>query len=214
MSCLQYWPVGSLNDVSLSLTQADICRFLVADWLPTLPFAVSRSVLGWPYYLLSVDPGTKQYLILNPLAGWTERQWKVMLSWMIGIAGTRRVLAEEQYQWIAPLSAFYPNRRQAIMISFWNPGYPPSVLQIVPDPSNGSRLRPDYITALALPNRQREFALVESKGTGSSLNRMRACPSDWANQARNAVVIVNDSPVTFPRHFVVATRCNPNGVRP
>lgn len=97
MPFVQYWPVGSSNDTVLSLTQAEISRALVADWLPTLPFASSRSVLGWPYHILEVENSTTHpYLTLKSIAGLSDRQWKGVLSWMFGIAGTRRILRKER----------------------------------------------------------------------------------------------------------------------
>lgn len=96
---------------------------------------------------------------------------------------------------------------------YWHQSYPPSVLTIEIDPQNGSRLRPDYIAARELPGGITEFALVESKGTSYSLNNLVVCPSDWAAQARNAIVRLNNSPVMIPRYLVIGTRCNPNGVR-
>lgn len=213
MSYVHYWPVGSTNDIHLSLTLAQICRALLADWLPTLPFSASRGVLSWPYYLIVADTGVPRYLYLESIAGWSDRQWKMVLSWMLGVAGTRRVLDEEQYVWIAPSSAFYPNRRQYVAAPSWHTSYPPSVLQILPDPNNSSRLRPDYIAARLSASGSVEFALVESKGISSALNSIQVCPTSWADQVKNAIVRVNTTPVTIPRHLIVATRCNPNAVR-
>lgn len=213
MPCVRYWPVGTTNDTTLPLTTDQICQVLLADWLPTLPFAASRSVLGWPNYLITADPGrSPSYLYLESVAGWSDRQWKGVLSWMLGIAGTRRVLDNEGYVWIAPTSAFYPERKQDVATPSWNTSYPPSVLEISSDPNNGSRIRPDYIAA-RLSASGIDFALVESKGTKNALNNLSVCPADWARQARNAIVKINGSVVTVPRNLVVATRCNPNAKR-
>jgi hypothetical protein len=83
----------------------------------------------------------------------------------------------EGYIWIAPLSAFYPERGQCVMTSFWHTSYPPSVLQIMPAPNNSSRFRPDYIAARLSVSGSVEFALVESKGTSIALNNMHTCPT-------------------------------------
>jgi hypothetical protein len=74
-------------------------------------------------------------------------------------------------------------------------------------------LRPDYIAIRRLSNGLEEFAIVESKGISNSLSGMHICPTNWANQVRNAIVKVNGSPVVIPRYVVVATRCNPNALR-
>jgi hypothetical protein len=214
MPLVQYWAIGNHNEASLPWTQAEICAAIVADWLPALPFSASRSVLGWPHYLISVQGGlVHRYLVLQSFAGYCERQWKGVLSWMLEIAGTRRLLSEEGYIWIAPASAFYPERRQPVSIPGWHPNYPPSVLKIEADPNKGARLRPDYIAVRQLSNGQEKFAIVESKGTSNSLRSMHLCPTNWADQVRNAVVKVNGSPVVIPRHIVVATRCNPNAIQ-
>mgnify|MGYP000225449773 CR=1 FL=1 len=153
------------------------------------------------------------YFVIERLAGLSDRQWKSVLSWMLGVAGTRRVLAEEQYQWIAPCSAFYPERNLPVATPVWPVSYPPSVLEITSDSNNSSRLRPDYIAARMQPIGNIEFALVESKGTSSCLSKMQRCRSAWTKQARNGIVRLNGSVERISRHLVVATRCNPNGVR-
>jgi len=90
MPYVQYWAIGNHNEASLSWTQAEISSALVADWLPALPFSASRSVLGWPHHLIRVQGGlVHPYLALESFAGYCERQWKGVLSWMLGIAGTR-----------------------------------------------------------------------------------------------------------------------------
>jgi hypothetical protein len=45
----------------------------------------------------------------------TGAEWA--LSWMLGVAGARHILASEGYRWIAPLSAFYPDAVQAVDLS-------------------------------------------------------------------------------------------------
>jgi len=214
MPFVHYWPVGFTKDIPLSMTPAQICQALLADWLPSLPFSASRSVMGWPFYLIKRRSRAKiPYLYLDPISGWSDRQWKGVLSWMLGVAGTRRVLAEEKYIWIAPLSAFYSDRKREVTTLSWHPDYPPSALEISSNPGVKSNLRPDYIAARYGSDGAIEFAIVESKGTSKAMNNLTSCPSAWAEQARNAIVKLNKSEITIPRHLVVATRCNPNAVR-
>jgi len=215
MSEVMYWPIGRSIEVPLRFSLAEVCRFLVSDWLPTLPLATAQSIFGWPFFLIRLEQGSSSsnYWVMEPLGGWSDRQWKGVLSWMIGIAGTRKVLNEEQYQYIAPCSAFYPERRRIVVTPSWHISYPPSVLKITQNPVNTSRLRPDYIVARRLPNGRLEFALTESKGTSNCLDNMTTCPIEWKNQARNGILTINGSQVAISRHIVVATRCNPNAVR-
>jgi hypothetical protein len=214
VSVVQYWPVGSTSDTTLTLIQGDISRFLLTDWLPDLPVSISQSIMGWPQYLIEVETGVpRPYLYLSRIAGWSERQWKVVLSWMLGVVGTRRVLANENYSHIAPCSAFYPERKQLVSIPSWVPKYPPSILEIDRNPTSKSRLRPDYIAARSGPSGNYEFAIVESKGIKQSLQNLNSCPTGWKNQSENAIVKIDGLPTTIPRHLVVATRCNPNAKR-
>jgi hypothetical protein len=97
------------------MTTEDISSHLLADWVPSLPAAVASSFIGWPPFL--VEPilfNGHNVLSLRSEAGRSERQWKSVLSWMLGVAGARHVLATEGYRWIAPLSAFYPNAAGAV----------------------------------------------------------------------------------------------------
>ncbi len=213
MSYAQYWGVGQRDDCPLRLTQAGICQALILDWCPLLPVSLGSSFMGWPHHLLELDNGNPPYLTLRSIAGLGDRQWKGVLSWMLGISGTRKVIAEEGYTWIAPVSAFYPNRIQITATPQWHPFFPASTLEISGDPMNPSRLMPDYICARELDDNSVDFALVESKGTPRALNSLQTCPQDWSNQARKGVVKVGGMRVNIPRHLVIATRSNPNAQR-
>src|SRR5687768_3901868 len=104
----EYWGVGSNASTALPMSTGDVSKHLLADWVPSMPVSVSSSFIGWPPYLLaSVSFQKYNVLSLGAVAGRSERQWKGFLSWMLGVAGTRHVLASENYRWIAPLSAFY-----------------------------------------------------------------------------------------------------------
>src|SRR5262249_29622037 len=144
-------------------------------------------------------------------------QWKGVVSWMLGVAGTRQFLESEGYRWIAPLSAFYPETTQRFVASPWNMRFPMSSIRAERLQNGQSRLRPDYLAIRPLPSSDPtgsyELAVAESKGTHQSLASRSTCPVDWYNQARNVSLTVNQSPVTIPRHLVVATRVNPNAER-
>jgi hypothetical protein len=60
--------------------------------------AVSSSFIGWPHYLLErANLKGKEVLALRAEAGRSERQWKSVLSWMLGVACARHVLELEGY---------------------------------------------------------------------------------------------------------------------
>lgn len=208
-----YWGVGQNSPIDTQFTHADVSAHLLADWAPMLPTSASASFIGWaPFLMESHLDGKTDYLTLNKIAGRTERQWKVFLSWMLGVAGTRHVLAQEGYTWVAPLSAFYPTNVQAVDLTQWNPAFPPSRVSITRKPKSKSLL-PDYIALRTPPGAKASWAIVESKGTSASLESMK-CPAAWRQQVECAVVNVDGSKVKVQRHIVVATRSNPNAKRP
>jgi hypothetical protein len=117
---VDFWAVGRAARSTLPMTNADICSHLLSDWMPSLPTSVSSSFVGWPPFLIDVLwYRSEKLLALRAEVGRTERQWKGFLSWMLGVAGTRHVLASEGYRWIAPLSAFYEENFQTVDISDW-----------------------------------------------------------------------------------------------
>ncbi|CAM8806524.1 hypothetical protein [Burkholderia pseudomallei] len=134
------------------------------------------------------------------------------MSWMLGVACSRRVLQDEGYQWVAPASAFYPNVNMPVSIPRWHPHYPPSKLEIDRISPSPSKLRPDYIAIRPVSGSTAiEWALAESKGTRAPVGGM-ACPASWAAQVRSVDVKFNGRPVPIARHVVIATRVNPNAV--
>ncbi|MCA7982093.1 hypothetical protein LGM57_37780 [Burkholderia cepacia] len=134
------------------------------------------------------------------------------MSWMLGVACSRRVLQDEGYQWVAPASAFYPNVNTPVSIPRWHPHYPPSRLEIDRRPTSSSKLRPDYIAIRPVSGSTAiEWALAESKGTRAPVGGM-ACPASWAAQVRSVNVKVSGRRVPIARHLVIATRINPNAI--
>jgi hypothetical protein len=197
----------------LPMTLGHVSGHLAADWVPSLPAAVGSSFIGWPPFLLESNWATGEELLgLRALARRSDRQWKGVLSWMLGVAGARHILDSEGYRWIAPLSAFYPDTVQPVDISNWHPLFPPSRITAAAAPGSQSRLRPDYVAlrSTSSSSGSLEWALVEAKGTRRPLKSLRACPAAWYDQVHNAIILIDNSPITVPRHLVVATRVNPN----
>ena len=156
----------------------------------------------------------RDLLVLRGETGRSERQWKSVLSWMLGVAGARHVLAYEGYRWIAPLSAFYPGAIEQVDLSAWHSSFPRCSVTATRAPDSSSRLRPDYValrsTSSARSGGLYEWAVAEAKGTRRCLTSARTCPTAWSNQVRNVMITVNGSRITIPRHLVIATRVNPN----
>ncbi|MEX1027858.1 MAG: hypothetical protein WD049_07610 [Candidatus Paceibacterota bacterium] len=197
----------------MSMSQADISKHLIADWVPSLAMAVGPSFMAWPHYLIgNVDVNGTDYLAIHEDAGRSDRQWKSVLSWMLGVVGTRQVLEDEGYRWIAPASAFYPDVRHPVDLSNWHVAYPPTSLVVKGSPTSTSQLRPDYI-AIRPWHGAVDWAVVEAKGTRKPLASQTVCPSDWYKQVRNIEVRFNDAIVNVTRYLVVATRVNPNAVQ-
>lgn len=216
---VEFWNVGAQAAFNLPMTSQDICSHLLTDWIPSIPSNVSSSFVGWPPFLINtISLNGIDFLTLQKETGRSERQWKGVLSWMLGIAGTRQVLGYEGYRWIAPLSAFYPEAKQEVDISTWPVIFPRSSITaegLPGSPPNSSPiLRPDYIALRPLSGGQGnlsiEWAVAESKGTDLCLTNRQTCPPRWYDQARNVLVCVNGFPISIPRYLVIATRVNPN----
>ena len=181
MASVEYWPVGQSTASWLPFEPADVSRHLLLDWAPSLPVSLGSSFMGWPAQLLEVVIVPRSginALAVSEVAGRSERQWKSVLSWMLGIAGARHVLEAERYRWVAPLSAFYENAKQAVDLTGWHPSYPRTVLSISRCPASRSRLRPDYVALRSSGDGadKVEWALVEAKGTKASLVSARCGP--------------------------------------
>lgn len=211
-----HWGVGAATPSSLPMTVSHVCSHLLADWVPSLPASVSSSFVGWPPFLIQpVSVDGAEFLALRGEAERSDRQWKGVLSWMLGVAGARHFLESERYRWIAPLSAFYPNATGSVDLPGWNVPFPPSSIVADRAPGSLSRLRPDYIAIRpSEENPDYEWAIAEAKGTSFCLSNRLLCPADWRNQARNVRVELNGTPLTVQRHLVIATRINPKAVYP
>ncbi len=213
---VESWAVGAASSVHLPMTTGDISGHLLADWIPSFPMALSSSFIGWPSFLIeTVSVQKHDFLTLAPATGTSERQWKGVLSWMLGVAGARHMLAAEGYRWIAPLSAFYEDNNHQVALQPNFP-YPRSSIKASRDPKNASHLRPDYLAIRPTPSTNPltgyEWVLAEAKGTASSLKNKTKAPQQWSEQVRNAVIKWNGATLTVPRHLVICTRVNPNAV--
>jgi hypothetical protein len=95
-TCVEYWRVGGMATEFLPMTLGHVSGHLAADWVPSLPAAVGSSFIGWPPFLLESNWARGNELLgLRALARRSDRQWKGVLSWMLGFAGARHVLDSE-----------------------------------------------------------------------------------------------------------------------
>lgn len=214
MVVAEFWPVGGTVSVTIPMCADDVCGHVLSDWVPSLPASVGASFVGWPKFLLQQCPMNGQdFLALRVETGRSERQWKSVLSWMLGVAGARHVLGREGYRWIAPLSAFYPKARQPVDLSAWHSAFPSSILSANRRPGSRSRLMPDYVALRSTSSAAAggyQWAIAEAKGTRASLTNKKECPASWSKQARNVEIKVKGTLLRVPRHLVIATRVNPN----
>lgn len=211
---VQYWSLGATAESQLPMTKEEISAHLVQDWVPSIPTSVSSSFMGWPLTLIEdVSIGTRSYLSMRREVGTIERQWKRFMSWMLGVAGTRHVLASEHYRWIAPVSAFDPRAFQEVDVTTgWYTLFPRNTVTATRDPTSSAHLSPDYLAIRDKPGGGFEWAAVEAKGTCNCLTEMVRCPRNWRAQSRNVKVRVGGRILKIPRHIVVATRVNPNAI--
>jgi hypothetical protein len=196
--------VGGVVAETITLSPQDISAHLLNDWLPGVPAGQGADFMGWPNRLLSYNYGQ---LCLSDVVAQTERQWKGMISWMLGVAGARIYLKDDGYRWIAPISAFFEDAVQPVNVPQWYIPFPQPNLSVV-------RIRkrvfcPDYIVARSsAPQGPVEWAVAEAKGTKKSLTFRTACEPNWQEQVRNVRISIDGSPLVPQRHIVIATRVN------
>jgi hypothetical protein len=212
VSSLEFWPVGAGSSSYLRFERADISAHLVADWIPSMPATSASAFMGWPDFLIHTVPSNKRLLLaLNVRAGRSERQWKGVLSWMLGVAGARHyLLRHERYRWIAPVSAFYRRNTQTVDLGKWPNRIPPSTVKTARRKGSQSNLTPDYLVLRSTVSTRQtgryEWGVAEAKGTAKSLDALSVCPARWAAQARNIRLTVGGVQQTIQRHIVTATR--------
>jgi hypothetical protein len=82
---VHYWAVGQRTPAPLPLTLDSISGDLVEDWVPSIVPRVD--VHRGPASLIrSKDIDGTEHWSLDPVLARTERQWKSVISWMLGVA--------------------------------------------------------------------------------------------------------------------------------
>lgn len=208
---IRFWGVGEDPRSRLELPIEKVSGHLTVDWVPSLPASVSSSLVGWPPHLIEpILEDESEFLAMRLEVERSDGQWKVFLSWMLGVACTRQFLESEGYLWVAPLSAFYPkpnpNATTPVDLSpNWDLlTFPSSSVVVTRKQGSLYRLRPDYIAIRPeVPQVGYEWAVVEAKGTSK---RLKNCPDDWHEQVRSVDVKLDGEPLQVHRNLVVATR--------
>jgi hypothetical protein len=212
---IEFWDIGKKASEWIPLNLSQISAYVLADWLPGVPTALSTSAVGWPPFVVRTLPFRGQLVLaLDDDIRGTERQWKSVLSWMLGVAGSRHVLTREGYRWIAPLSAFYKAGKTSVKVAERPDSYPTTRFTARKKTDSSARHRPDYVAIRASSTNGHEWALAEAKGTSDSLTSLSTCPQAWAKQVRSVDLLAEENVIPVARHIVVATRVNPNALTP
>lgn len=206
---VRYWRInetGVANRLPMSL--ADIANHLLQDWLPRLSPSPGQDAFGWPALALCKRSlaGTR-YWAVNRQLGRSDRQWKTLISWMLGVAGARHLLTDEGYIWIAPISAF---RQDDVDMAPPPDAFHPSTVQVCRDMDENRRGDlPDFVAVTEGTNEPRTVAIVEAKGRPSDLTYMSEPDEKWEQQALRGRLLVDKVEKDVQR-IVVATRVNQN----
>jgi hypothetical protein len=201
------WKVGEHFPSLLSLTPQEVSAHLLNDWLPAVPAGQGVAFMGWPDRLLINEYGR---LNLSELVARTERQWKGVISWLLGIAGARAYLKADGYRWVAPVSAFFEDVVQPVNVPAWYLSFPKPALTT-------ARLRPRVLCADYLAARSSggsgpvRWAVVEAKGTKKQLSGSVGCDPKWQAQVRNLRISCDGASLVPDRYLVIATRVNSKG---
>lgn len=211
-SCVEFWDVGSSSSAFLPLSTKSIIEHIATDWSPGTPSWMSGWLFGWVgTHLEEKSISNVDRLLMSTSARYIDRQWKMCLSWLLGVGGTRTVLARENYPWVAPLSAFYKGSSGVALPPNWPARWLPGQLE-----SRHSRgERPDYLAIRRLSgSKKMEFAVIEAKGRRQTLGNAVVCRKDWRVQVNNANLWYKGRPKPIDRRLIVATRVNPDGTGP
>lgn len=150
---VRYQRIDPPDQEWVPLTRSQMSNYLVEDWLPGGHPVAHTDLFGWLTGVIEerTTPEGTYWTVARRLHS-TERQWKGVVSWMLGIIGARFLMADEGYRWIAPVSAFYGGAAaEPVTIGDWPTDLPPSSLVADGNPSVDAELRPDYL-AIRRPN--------------------------------------------------------------
>lgn len=132
----QYYPVGESTVKKESVTDLEIASYIATEWFPNVPYSVINGfaeVIG--NVLMPIRKGSSTFWHVNPDLAITDRQWKGMTSWIVGVAFTRFVIESEGYPWWSPVSAFKGDRSRGLTTTGnWLPSIPRTNFRASPKP--------------------------------------------------------------------------------
>jgi hypothetical protein len=91
------------------------------------------------FLLKAIRLKRQRLLAVDKMAPGCERQWKGVISWILGIAGTRQFLRNEGFTWIALVSTFLDSAVQSVDITSWPSAFPKSSVVATRDPHVNTR---------------------------------------------------------------------------
>jgi hypothetical protein len=204
-----YHGIGSTGSRRIPVQAIELATNIITDWMPGAPNSLSRGFVDLlDNVVASHFIDGNHYWTLQPTAAHFEKQWKQVISWILGVAFCKKVVDIEGYTWIAPLSAF--SSQNTYLLSRWAPIIPFVNSTIKPDPSISATLMPDYVLARAgSGNPPLEISFAESKATKNCLENCSMPPDSWINQARNARFYFRNKVIPATQKMLIATRVNP-----
>ena len=209
-----FWNIGRVGAAPRNVSLARLATHIATDWVPTSPTSVATGLTALLNEVLERQPlsGTDHWLTRESVRTF-ERQWRSVTSYTLGVAFCVETFLSMGYSWWAPVSFWKHNRAANMPFVWWSPLFNTLQCEIRPDPSNPSRLMPDFVLARRDPSGGVAIAFAEAKGWKWALQNRHVCPASWRNQARNAVFELSGNQVTPAQNIVVATRITPDGKR-
>ncbi|MCP4550353.1 MAG: hypothetical protein GY835_28165 [bacterium] len=210
----RFYDVASNDHILKPVSMQKLASHIATDWIPGVPKEAEPGFVNILSELLKSDTGSPPSWCIRRKVANFDRQWKIVTSWIVGIAFCREVMEDFGYQFWAPVSAFSSATRETAA-SGWTETLSRLSCDVKrPDPPT-SRLLPDYVAAREQPgSHDVTIAFFESKGTRDAIGGHILLKPSWRRQAQNAEFSYNDTFFEPERRVVVGTRLFPSAKRP
>ena len=205
-----YYPIAPADPSRPQATLMALSTNVMADWMPGIHNALAANFSELLGEMLKVEEldGDDLWIVVPRMTTF-EKQWKLVTSWILGVAFCHRIIESLDYPFWAPVSAFN-SRSGTIATPHWTFDYPPT--NCVVEKRNKSILFPDYVVARAKAGGY-SISFAESKGSKRSLENLAVAPTDWKNQSQNANFIFDGTRLPITQYLLIATRVYPFGKR-
>ncbi len=212
---IEYYPPRSKAPVFKKVSAEDLAGYLGTEWIPGTPRSFIDSlteIIGTILTRVKLNGSVDSWCVNADVAD-TDRQWRGVTSWIIGVAFARDVMESEGYSWWSPVSGFSGTVSTGkTKTGRWMPWIPRS-LYSVEKLGTKSNLLPDYTACRLSGDGTFQYAFVESKGTKNNIQNKHLAPADWLNQVNNAKLLFRERIAPVAHRYVVATRINPDAKR-